>query len=348
MGNLSAQLIKLNQTKLAKENTPLYEFLKDLLNNAIEINDKVSAVIADVTNNTNNVTNNIINQFLNPFDSSGSDSDSAVIPGPIGPTGARGADGTITTISIPAQGLDGADGEDAFPIPGQIGATGATGATGGTGPAGPAIFLQAEPGEDAIPIPGVPGPTGPAGAAGALVLLGVYSGGGGAAINIAGRNIGSYTGVPFQSDFDDYILKFISVYPSTAAQDFRMRVSTDGGATYDTTSNYYYGWIYVSNTGVTGAVSTGGGSQTDITLFTQIGNTSTLGGVSGDLNIFNPLSATDRKNFIYNLYAAQASLIYRNEGFGSWILATAVNALQFRYASGNINGTIRLYGVAKT
>jgi hypothetical protein len=118
------------------------------------------------------------------------------------------------------------------------------------------------------------------------------------------------------------------------------QLSTDGGATFNT-SNYYWGSIYVSNTGVTGALN--GGPTSSWTLFTALSNT--LDGISGDVRLFHPLGTFPRRSAIFDVIAAQAGFVYRNEGFGTWVDSTAVNAVRFKFAAGNIaSGIIRSYG----
>lgn len=177
-----------------------------------------------------------------------------------------------------------------------------------------------------------------------LVLIEEHSGGV-ASIDFKTRNKNGFTGNSFQSDFDDYIFKFISVYPSTAAQDFRMRVSTNSGASWITTASYYWSWIFTSNVGGTGAPSASG--DTSVTLFTQIANVAGIG-VKGQLEFIDPLASVQH-GCIYDLFAAQSGFVYRGEGFAYFDTGTndPLNAVQFYFPAGNINGTVRLYGVSK-
>ncbi len=148
------------------------------------------------------------------------------------------------------------------------------------------------------------------------------------------------------STYDDYIIRLIDVVPANSSVDLFFRVSTNGGSSYDTSSNYFWGWNYVPNTGAAGIVQ--GTSATSITLFTAITNTARAGGVNGTFNMFNPGSASIRKGFTYHVVASQSSPVYTGTGFGLWDVDTAVNAVRFFFSAGNIaSGTIRLYGVAK-
>jgi hypothetical protein len=69
--------------------------------------------------------------------------------------------------------------------------------------------------------------------------------------------------------------------------------------------------------------------------------------VSGSMTIFNPSSTTYVKHFIANIANYQSSNFILNEytaGYGN--TTSAVNAIQFKFATGNIDdGTILMYGI---
>jgi hypothetical protein len=69
---------------------------------------------------------------------------------------------------------------------------------------------------------------------------------------------------------------------------------------------------------------------------------------SGTLTLFNPSSTTYVKHFIAttNAYSGQASDYAINSyiaGYGN--TTSAINAVQFKFESGNFDGTIYLYGI---
>jgi hypothetical protein len=147
------------------------------------------------------------------------------------------------------------------------------------------------------------------------------------------------------STYDDYLIRIINLVPATNAVSLYFRVSTDGGSTWQTTlySRWLFGW-YSGGSGVAG-----GTSLSEIRLNT--GNTlsnSTDIGVTGTVRISAPASsAYKRFHFDVDVYSSGGLLEGATQG-GAWHSATAVNAFQFYFSSGNIaSGTIRCYGLAK-
>lgn len=149
------------------------------------------------------------------------------------------------------------------------------------------------------------------------------------------------------STYDDYIIRFANIIPASSAVDFQFRISTNGGSSYDSSSNYYWGLNYVPNVGAAGVLQ--GSSVTSISLFTAIDTSVSFGGISGQINLYNPGSAASRKNTTFQVAANQVGATFSGVGSGVGGSATAVNAFQFFFSSGNIaSGTIRCYGIAKS
>lgn len=147
----------------------------------------------------------------------------------------------------------------------------------------------------------------------------------------------------YTSDFNDYLIELLNVIPATNGTDMLVRLSTDGGTTWDSGSNYYYAWQYVDNVGDTGVIR--GSPSTAITLFTVIANT--LEGLSGTIHLFGPGSGV-RKSLTIDMSASQVAAVYRGTGIGLWSNTAAYNGVRFLFSSGNIaSGTARVYGVAK-
>ncbi len=148
------------------------------------------------------------------------------------------------------------------------------------------------------------------------------------------------------STYDDYQIEFINVLPATATTDLWMRLSTDGGATYDASSNYYFGWSFIETLGSTGVVNAQTVAQW--ALVTGQSNSTALSGTSGMVKLFNPANASGRKTAMFDFQLNQAGDAFRTSGQGAWLVNTAVNAFQFLFSSGNIaSGTVRCYGIAK-
>jgi hypothetical protein len=146
----------------------------------------------------------------------------------------------------------------------------------------------------------------------------------------------------------------INVQPSTNGQIFHFQGSTNGGSTYATTltSTFFeaynnesggseYGLVY--ETGYDLAQST---SYQPLTLGTK--NTSGYH-LSGSLQLFNPSSTTYVKHFIGCTEEAFLGYAVNNYIAGYFNTTSAINAINFKFASGNIaDGIIKLYGVKKS
>ena len=154
----------------------------------------------------------------------------------------------------------------------------------------------------------------------------------------------------FTTAYDEYIFEFLNLVPATDATAFWMRMSTDGGATYDSGSNYKYRMLRIASA----TAIEESNSATKIALSSAvIDSTVTTHGISGRLTVPNPLS-TSLKKIVYGHFfmlqdGAGTPPYEQSIAGGGYESTTAVNAVQFLMSSGNItSGTIRCYGVTKT
>jgi hypothetical protein len=181
---------------------------------------------------------------------------------------------------------------------------------------------------------------------------GTSGGGGGGALTLVEQHTASSTAsldftTCVSSTYNQYIFMFEDIMPVTNSHDLRFRVSTNGGSTWDSSSNYYYGITYVENNGTTGTLNTGAGSTTSGLVFTGISNSSSTGGLSGELKFLNPNGST-RKVFNMKIAMSQAAGFFDGEGAITWDQTTVVNAVQFFMDSGSVlSGTIRCYAMQK-
>jgi Collagen triple helix repeat (20 copies) len=261
-------------------------------------------------------------------------------PGPIGLTGNVGR--------IGPSGLDGSDGDDGFPgNPGQQGSVGVAGPQGNPGGIVGQVVVTGPPGYDGNDgddgFPGVPGPMGPAGTggggggSGALILLEQYTAANSATLDFT---------TCITSTYDDYLVEMLNVLPVTDSVGLQMVASTDGGSTWLGGTNYAF---LMNRTG--GSQTSGAASSIPVDGYASAlaGNTAAYGGVSGSIKLFNPLSATAYKYMTVNdAYRAYDGTFEMITGIAGIWTTTAVNALRFKFSSGNIaSGTIRVYGIAK-
>ena len=156
------------------------------------------------------------------------------------------------------------------------------------------------------------------------------------------------------STYKEYIFKFINIHPQTNNTDFTFNFSVDSGSNYNVTKTtttfraahnegdstaelaYYAANDIAQGTGFQ-SFSIGGSYQGD--------NDSS---VSGMLHLFDPSNTT----FVKNFFARTNGMIandYSVDGFvaGYGNTTSAINAVQFKMSSGNIDaGVIKLYGVS--
>jgi len=156
------------------------------------------------------------------------------------------------------------------------------------------------------------------------------------------------------STYDEYIFKFIDIHPATDSAHFEFNMSTDGGSNYNVTKTTTSFYAYHNESDTDTAVAyTAAQDLAQSTAFQRLipdaGNDNDQAN-SGTLTIFNPSSTTYVKHFIANSNSAHQdnySINWFIAGYGN--TTSAVNAIQFKFSSGNIDdGIIKMYGVKKS
>ena len=187
------------------------------------------------------------------------------------------------------------------------------------------------------------------GSAGALVYLGEYTASAAATLDAVTRNASGTSGDIFQSDYDEYVIEILSLVPATNAVHVQMRVSTDSGSTFVSSNDYRWG---ASRASSGGSAVGGNAAISEITLSGggNVSNTSTSGGLVGTLRVFTPQGgvANTRVTWHAGVDDGTGSPSVTVMGTGAYASTTAVDALRFFASSGNITGTVRVYGVANT
>lgn len=177
-----------------------------------------------------------------------------------------------------------------------------------------------------------------------LVLLAAQTPSAVASVDFVSRNIGSLSGAIFQSDYDEYLIEFVNVVPGSSAIP-QIRVSTDGGATFDSGTNYDWGWSF-HYSGAPGSIFSAATNQ--INLRDSATTVAANGNWSGELRLFNPLSTSVFKTFLghHGVRDNSVGMIWFHGG-GAYRSTTAINALRVLVSAGTFSGTIRIYGVIK-
>jgi hypothetical protein len=175
------------------------------------------------------------------------------------------------------------------------------------------------------------------------VLLGVYSASNSAAVTCVTRTAG---GAIIQSDYTQYMVVFENIIPQTTGQAFQMQVSTDGGSTYVSGTSYNYVLIYMGiSDSLTGVGLSG---QAAINLANSVSTTANYT-LNGEIQFSNPGSAAANKSVRGQIAAMAGGNLYYWNPAGIYTATTAVNAFQFKFASGNIvSGNIYVFALAKS
>ena len=177
---------------------------------------------------------------------------------------------------------------------------------------------------------------------GALVLLSTQTASSSASLSFT-------SGI--DSTYDSYVFKFIDIHPSADNAGFQFNMSTDGGSNYNVTKTTTFFRAYHNESDTETALeyqtahdlAQGTGYQT---ILNEVGADNDQS-CSGTLQLFNPSSGTFVKHFIANgnVYnSSNYSINYYVAGYGN--TTSAVNAVSFKFSSGNIDdGIIKMYGV---
>ena len=152
------------------------------------------------------------------------------------------------------------------------------------------------------------------------------------------------------STYKEYIIKFINVHPETDGEDLQVNFR-DGSSAYDATKTTSTFRAYHDEADSDTALGYDTGS--DLAQSTGIQKLINSVGadndqcVSGILKLFDPSSTT----FVKHFYCRMNGLYFQNYSFdvytaGYFNTTTAIDGVQFKFDSGDFDGTIKMYGVA--
>tara|TARA_R100001126_G_C4710435_1_gene94483 strand:- start:59 stop:511 length:453 start_codon:yes stop_codon:yes gene_type:complete len=147
------------------------------------------------------------------------------------------------------------------------------------------------------------------------------------------------------------MFKFINIHPATDGSHFNFNMSADTGSNYNVTKTTTLFQAFHKEDGSSTSLSYD--SSRDLAQGTGFQNLNSDTGndndqsISGHFHLFNPSSTTFVKHFISISQTAHNLDFSINQyvaGYGN--TASAVDAVQFKMSSGNIDsGTIKLYGI---
>jgi hypothetical protein len=162
----------------------------------------------------------------------------------------------------------------------------------------------------------------------------------------------SFNSTYINSDYKIYKFEFIDIHPqNTGNTDFVFQTSTNNGSSYGVTcTSTYFTAYHLENDSGAGLTYDAGGALAQSTAFQRLADNlsnNNDASVSGNLFLFNPSSSVFVKHFIGRTNAmAENPLSYDGYSAGYFNTTSVVNAINFKFSSGNIDaGQIKLYGI---
>jgi hypothetical protein len=152
------------------------------------------------------------------------------------------------------------------------------------------------------------------------------------------------------STYKEYQFYFIDVHSRTNEEHFTFNLSTDAGSNYNVTktTTWFESYHKENDTGDGLAYGTDEdlAQSTGFQRLASYTSQNADDSIAGSMQLFNPASTTYVKHFISNINHAGNTLYQRNQfvaGYGN--TTSAINAIQFKMTSGNMDGTILMYGI---
>ena len=151
--------------------------------------------------------------------------------------------------------------------------------------------------------------------------------------------------VVLDSTYPIYVFKFINCHPDASDAQFGFQVSVNGGSSYG---------VAITSTAIEafhGGVQYGGNNDlaqgTGLQFITNtVYHSRAEESMNGTLHLFNPSSTTFVKHWMSRASRMNNTNFAEHLHAGYVNSTSAVNAVQFKFANGNIStGTIKLYGI---
>jgi len=184
---------------------------------------------------------------------------------------------------------------------------------------------------------------------------GAFSVGLGSLVLISEQTASGSASISFTSGIDStypiYKFEWINIQPTTNDVIHQFNLSTDSGSNYNVTKTTTLFRAYHTESDSSAVLAYASGD--DLAQSTAYQNLD-QGGLgngsdeseSGSLTLFNPSSTTFVKHFIATTQYYQSQDASYNAyiaGYGN--TTSAINGIRFQMSSGNMNGTIKLYGI---
>jgi len=158
--------------------------------------------------------------------------------------------------------------------------------------------------------------------------------------------------VVFDNTYKTYIFSLLNLHPETNSVYPQFNFSTDSGSNYNVTKTSTSFFSYQGEAGDGHSVQYDSGTDlAQSTSYQRLTSSSTVGNendesMSGLLHVFDPSSTTFVKHFIartMNPHHVETEVDSYFAGYGN--TSSAINAINFQMSSGNMTGTIKMYGL---
>ena len=159
----------------------------------------------------------------------------------------------------------------------------------------------------------------------------------------------TFTGL-MTSTYGEYIFKFYNMNPESDSQQLQFQVNATDGADFNDSAitSTYVRAAHIEDGSSALLEYVTGSDEAHSTGFQDL----TLGQGSdtdescvGELHIFNPSSTTYVKHFTATMNEYHSSIYTMNNFIAGYINdTTAIDDIQFKFASGNFDGTIKMWG----
>ena len=158
--------------------------------------------------------------------------------------------------------------------------------------------------------------------------------------------------VVFDNTYKTYIFSLLNLHPETNSVYPQFNFSTDSGSNYNVTKTSTSFFSYQGEAGDGHSVQYGTGTDLEQdTSYQKLTSSSTVGNLndesmSGLLHVFDPSSSVFVKHFIartMNPHHVETEVDSYFAGYGN--TSSAINAINFQMSSGNMTGTIKMYGL---
>ena len=165
------------------------------------------------------------------------------------------------------------------------------------------------------------------------------------------------SGVVFDSTYNTYIFNFEALHSTSAEQETKMQVTTDGSTwnSVDVSYAHNMSYVYGDGTGASSQVDSASSVNTGAILLGFTANSMSESSWSGAVTFYNPSNTSLYKNSRFSGVGIghnnPAGHWYEGSRYGgmTWESTSAITGVKFWVASGNItSGDITLFGIKKS